>query len=180
MAVSRYVRRGQEPPSPKTLARILRLAKRDGGLRCAYCKCELDADLFILEHVVPRSRGGPDDDSNRVLSCNVCDDAKKNRTPQEWKPGVIFGNPIVDLPPKKRRKRHAKSLGLQAPPRASVSMPRPRIPPPAKKKKYPPSPPKPKPPLVVDLCYCSTCSRVVDRSSHGWGHVFLDDPSAPF
>lgn len=79
------------------------IAERDGGSRCAYCKREYRLDEMVLEHVVPKSKGGVDTAENRVLSCEDCDSDKKDRTPQEWRPGVVWGHPILDSPSPKRR-----------------------------------------------------------------------------
>lgn len=50
--------------------------------RCAYCG-ERDGQL-IVEHMVPRRRGGPDTDLNTVWACSSCNRRKGDRTPLEW------------------------------------------------------------------------------------------------
>ena len=60
------------------------------NFRCEYCGIDfLDAtnpDNFYQwvgwDHLIPRSRGGPDDIDNLVCSCWVC-----NRIKQHWNPG---------------------------------------------------------------------------------------------
>lgn len=44
------------------------------GHRCEYCRApEAIFNLpFEVEHIVPTSRDGPDDDSNLALSCRAC------------------------------------------------------------------------------------------------------------
>ena len=44
------------------------------GHRCEYCHApEAIFNLpFEVEHIVPTSRGGPDDESNRALACRAC------------------------------------------------------------------------------------------------------------
>ena len=57
------------------------------GRHCAYCgKSDVP---FELDHVLPRSRGGPNRVSNLVLSCHDCNAAKGNQTAAE------FGYPQV-------------------------------------------------------------------------------------
>lgn len=54
---------------------------------CRYCGSQMDSplvsDVFALDHVVPRSKGGRDDESNLVTSCQSCNSAKGARTPEE-------------------------------------------------------------------------------------------------
>ncbi len=50
-----------------------RVAER-AGHRCEYCRAPeaIFNFAFEVEHIVPPSRGGTDDDSNRALSCRCC------------------------------------------------------------------------------------------------------------
>lgn len=57
------------------------------GRRCAYCGAE--GVPLEVEHIVPRSRGGSDRVSNLTLACHACNQAKGNRTAEE------FGYPEV-------------------------------------------------------------------------------------
>jgi 5-methylcytosine-specific restriction endonuclease McrA len=52
---------------------------------CAYC----GGDADVVEHVIPRTRGGPDKRSNVVPACTRCNLAKRNRTPEEWKADML-------------------------------------------------------------------------------------------
>ena len=45
--------------------------KRDGA-RCAYCKCDLIFNESTLDHVHPKSKGGPNTWKNLVISCKEC------------------------------------------------------------------------------------------------------------
>jgi 5-methylcytosine-specific restriction endonuclease McrA len=57
------------------------------GHRCAYCgKAETPLEI---EHLVPTSRGGSDRVSNLTIACHPCNQAKGNRTAEE------FGHPQV-------------------------------------------------------------------------------------
>ena len=47
---------------------------------CAYCP----AEATVLDHVVPRSRGGPDEPSNLVMACFGCNAKKSDMLPSEW------------------------------------------------------------------------------------------------
>lgn len=51
-------------------------------MRCAYCNDTRGP--FHLDHVVPRSRGGPDDPINIVNACQTCNLAKGDQLPSEW------------------------------------------------------------------------------------------------
>lgn len=50
---------------------------------CLYCGDT--AGPFHLDHVVPRSRGGPDLPTNIVQACAPCNASKSDRLPSEWR-----------------------------------------------------------------------------------------------
>lgn len=50
--------------------------------KCAYCQ-KSDA-LLHRDHVVPRSRGGPDNATNIVMACPQCNSSKRDRLASEW------------------------------------------------------------------------------------------------
>ncbi len=58
-----------------------RIYARDCG-RCRFCGCG-GIRRLSLDHVLPRSRGGLDDDDNLVIACDVCNQFKGARTPEE-------------------------------------------------------------------------------------------------
>jgi len=49
---------------------------------CAYCGT--DNDNFHWEHIIPKSRGGPDTIDNMVLACPGCNLSKGAKDPFEW------------------------------------------------------------------------------------------------
>jgi hypothetical protein len=53
----------------------------EGGMVCAYCGEGRDLQW---EHIIPRSRRGPDTIDNMVLACRACNLAKSDRDPFEW------------------------------------------------------------------------------------------------
>lgn len=69
--------------------------------RCVYCGIALcipgDPETYTAEphragnvdHVLPWSRGGRNDESNMVPACIVCNQAKADRTPEEWAADII-------------------------------------------------------------------------------------------
>lgn len=60
----------------------------EGGQVCAYCGA---TGRLEWEHIVPRSRNGPESIDNMVLSCGPCNRAKADRNPVEW-----FGDRDMD------------------------------------------------------------------------------------
>lgn len=70
--------------------------------RCEYCHAPQSACgyQFHLEHVAPKSKQGPDDSTNRALSCASCNLAKLDRTrapdPQTGKTEALF-NPRTQV-----------------------------------------------------------------------------------
>jgi 5-methylcytosine-specific restriction endonuclease McrA len=55
---------------------------RDGYL-CQYCALRLPTRDLNIDHVMPRSRGGPDSWENLVTACRECNLRKGRRTPEE-------------------------------------------------------------------------------------------------
>lgn len=51
--------------------------KRD-GFRCVYCGAAPTSTVLHVDHVVPKSKGGSDDPSNLVTSCQSCNGGKSN------------------------------------------------------------------------------------------------------
>lgn len=58
------------------------LYHRDGGL-CLYCGRALSFGHMQIEHVVPRSKGGPHAWTNVVSTCEPCNRFKNDRTPEQ-------------------------------------------------------------------------------------------------
>ena len=73
--LKRYVR----VPYRKVLLTRRNVLRRDGH-RCVYCGA---AERLTLDHVLPKSRGGPDAWENLVAACTPCNNRKGNRTPEE-------------------------------------------------------------------------------------------------
>lgn len=65
---------------PKFSARAIR--ERDGG-RCQYTGRPLTPDQGNIDHVIPRSRGGPTSWENCVLAAKDVNTRKADRTPNE-------------------------------------------------------------------------------------------------
>ena len=51
--------------------------------RCAECKREIAFDLLEQDHRYPKSRGGPDTETNTQLLCGTCNKRKGDRLPEE-------------------------------------------------------------------------------------------------
>jgi 5-methylcytosine-specific restriction endonuclease McrA len=75
MRLSRYVRVPYRRAVPMTRAGVLRRDLR----RCAYCAKRADT----IDHVVPRSRGGPHSWDNCVAACKACNSKKADRLLEE-------------------------------------------------------------------------------------------------
>jgi 5-methylcytosine-specific restriction endonuclease McrA len=59
------------------------------GHECAYCGASgvgPNAVRLEVDHILPRSRKGPDRVSNLTIACHDCNRIKDNRTPTEWQP----------------------------------------------------------------------------------------------
>lgn len=94
---------GERPPRKISFGRA-NLAKRD-AFTCQYCGEQLNLGRgekkVTIDHVLPRSRGGPNTWENTVASCEDCNTRKADKTPDEagmrlrkkphrprWKPGL--------------------------------------------------------------------------------------------
>ena len=90
---------GAMPPTKVSFNRQ-NLFKRD-VYSCQYCGVALPGSKLQVEHVVPRSKGGPTTWTNCVAACDACNSAKADRLPAEagmklrtkpaaprWKPGL--------------------------------------------------------------------------------------------
>jgi hypothetical protein len=69
--------------------RFCRIFERDGG-HCWYCGADLHGyergnDFVQIDHVLPKSKGGTNADSNLVLSCRDCNYGKKTKTLEEFR-----------------------------------------------------------------------------------------------
>ena len=78
ISLNRFVRLNKSP---------LRCNKRNVLWRdrntCQYCRQILPAEKLTLDHVTPKSRGGPKSWDNIVACCHKCNQLKGNRLPQE-------------------------------------------------------------------------------------------------
>lgn len=75
--LKRYVRR---PHRQRVAFNRKNLLRRDDHT-CQYCS--LRSNDLTLDHVVPRSRGGPTSWENVVACCRRCNAVKRDRTPDE-------------------------------------------------------------------------------------------------
>ncbi len=71
--------------SPKPGPRKTVVAERAGWC-CEYCRSQARfcPDPFVVEHVVPRSRGGSDDLSNLAFACQGCNGHKYTSLRVTW------------------------------------------------------------------------------------------------
>ena len=58
-------------------------ARSDG--RCYLCGIVLEESTFVVDHRVPTSRGGVDDERNRRASCRSCNAQKRDKTAREYR-----------------------------------------------------------------------------------------------
>lgn len=80
VALVRYVDvRGKRNRSKKRRNHIFARDKH----RCQYCAVKFTAFDLTLDHIIPQSRGGSDDQENLAASCKPCNQRKGNRTPDE-------------------------------------------------------------------------------------------------
>ena len=95
-------RYGERPPRNVNFNRD-NLWKRD-EYSCQYCGEKLSSKELQVEHVLPRSRGGPTSWENCVAACSSCNARKADLTPTE-----------AGMPLKKRPTRPSWRPGLKIP-----------------------------------------------------------------
>jgi hypothetical protein len=49
--------------------------------KCAYCGCD---EHLTIDHIVPRSKGGPDFTKNCLCACHTCNQDKGHTPWEEW------------------------------------------------------------------------------------------------
>ena len=73
-----YIKRPKQTVSLSKHSVIL----RDKSI-CQYCAKKFPESLLTIDHVFPKSRGGPSSWENLVAACTRCNNRKNDRTPKE-------------------------------------------------------------------------------------------------
>lgn len=79
-------------PSQALLRRLM-LAQKN---RCFYCQKLMHQERYLdslratLDHVIPRSKGGPNDETNLVAACHSCNKRKGDLSEQEFRKRLTF------------------------------------------------------------------------------------------
>lgn len=76
------VKRGRPKPSGPAWARLRAQVFARDDYTCQYCGVR--GVRLECDHVVPASRGGADDLDNLTTACRPCNQAKRDKTPEEW------------------------------------------------------------------------------------------------
>lgn len=72
--------RRQHRAKPKDWWRMWGLVMRRDNRTCRYC----GGRATEVDHVIPHSRGGPDDPENLVAACKPCNSSKQDKLLSEW------------------------------------------------------------------------------------------------
>jgi 5-methylcytosine-specific restriction endonuclease McrA len=59
-------------------------------MKCIWCQCKMTnernkRDSATIEHMIPRSEGGPDDPSNYTVACSNCNHKRGNMSVESFK-----------------------------------------------------------------------------------------------
>jgi hypothetical protein len=76
-----YKKLGAKQINPSTILRENKLLVESDRI-CAYCEAECES--LQWEHIIPKSRGGPDTIDNMVRACVGCNGSKGAHDPFEW------------------------------------------------------------------------------------------------
>ena len=80
------------PTTPRPVRRVRRSVGDRCDWRCVYCHRPLaegapdPADRPTLDHLIPRSKHGSNQQRNLVLACHDCNNGKGDTDPAEWLP----------------------------------------------------------------------------------------------
>jgi hypothetical protein len=74
-------------PEKEWLMMRARIFQRDGYV-CRYCSAE--NVKFAIDHVVPLSRGGTNDEDNLVVACFACNSSKNDKLLSEWRGRFVW------------------------------------------------------------------------------------------
>jgi 5-methylcytosine-specific restriction endonuclease McrA len=92
--------------------RKIRFSRRNlfarDGFKCQYCRREFPPAQLSVDHVVPRSRGGPTAWENVVTCCLNCNVKKGGRTPKEARMKLA-------RPPRKPRRNPQLTMKIGSP-----------------------------------------------------------------
>jgi HNH endonuclease len=99
-----YERMYTERISPTSLMKD-EMARRKRRTACVYCGC---CELLSLDHLLPKSKGGPDEGFNLVTACRSCNSAKLNADLLVWFHGR------KELPPLHLLRRYLKLVIQQS------------------------------------------------------------------
>lgn len=90
------------------------------GYNCQYCLKKYSASSLTVDHVLPRSRGGPTSWENCVACCLKCNQRKADRTPREAglklikKPEQPRWNPVMHVRESARPESWSSIMGITA------------------------------------------------------------------
>ena len=73
-----------------------RLLKKTSG-RCIFCGVDLDIHTCIIEHLIPKSKGGSNRLKNLAPSCSRCNSKKRDRTVNELRIKLINESPVFNV-----------------------------------------------------------------------------------
>lgn len=60
------------------------------GYKCFYCGKELTFALTTMDHRIPLSRGGDNEQHNLVPACRPCNESKDSLMPWEYQPLALL------------------------------------------------------------------------------------------
>lgn len=89
---------------------------RDGVIKrdestCGYCGKKAYGEKITWDHIIPKSKGGPDAWMNAIAACQRCNGKKANRTPEEagmpmlWEPWIPQRKYFKNDKPRRMRKK---------------------------------------------------------------------------
>ena len=77
-----------QPYSPhsrkKDVSKIAKRLHSEQKGRCYYCRTPINKYNYEIDHKIPRSRGGSNDDSNKCMACVSCNKNKNDLTAKEY------------------------------------------------------------------------------------------------
>lgn len=85
-------------------------AKTDN--KCFYCGCELNLVNATIDHIIPKSKGGKNNEENLVPCCRYCNASKHLKTLEEYRLYISFNRLVAPIVYSQRQVNQINSLGL--------------------------------------------------------------------
>lgn len=83
-------------PNGKNVKKFKRKWEEFYGFHCAYCTIDC-SDFPTIDHVLPLCKGGGNTLNNLVIACLKCNQEKRNKSIEEFKPLILSPLGVINV-----------------------------------------------------------------------------------